>query len=455
MAHLAVVRMELADAVRQPRTLIVGLVALVFFAVAFVQGAARVSAEAQAVTAAQAENRRAWLAQPPQNPHGAAHFAVLLAKPQAPLQALVAGADGALAGHVFTDAHRLVPAAGAQAADLPIGQAVGARGAAFALVALLPLLAVLAGADLVAGEKERGTLRLVFANPVGRRRWLLAKLAGRTAGFLAVVGLAAGLAWVLTGGVPIGDGDRLAAFGLLSGIYLAAWVAVGALCSVFAQRVASAALAAVALWIGLVIVVPRVIASVAELGDPMPATSPARMATRVEEVKLRRKQQALVAGLKARGGLVGVSATTAAEGPAEVRDVFDAEAARARAKADAPAAAWRASQLRKLDALGYASPAALYFRAAAGLAGTDGDRHAAFLDQAFAWRKAFLVRLNTLEDAKVAEFKDYDAVAPFSFAEARAADVWAAQAPRTGALLLLLLAAALASLWRFHRYDLR
>ncbi len=455
MAHLAVVRMELADALRQPRTLIVGLVALVFFLVAFVQGAARVNAEIAAVAAAQAENRQAWLAQPPQNPHGAAHFAVLLAKPQAPLASLVAGAEGALAGHVFTDAHRLIPAAGSQAADLPIGQAIGSLDAAFVIGAVLPLLAVLAGADLVAGEKERGTLRLVFANPVGRRRWLAAKLAGRTLVFLAVVGLAAAIAWLLSGGLPIGDPARLLAFTGLSALYLAGWLAVGALCSVAAQRVASAALAAVALWIGLVIVVPRVIATVAELGDPMPATSPARMATRVEEVRLRRKQAALVKALKARGALKDASPTTAAEGPAEVRDAIDAEAARARAKADAPAEAWRASQLRKLDALGYASPAALYFRAAAGLAGTDGDRHADFLAQAFAWRKAFLARLNALEDRKVAEFKDYDAIAPFTFVEASAAEVWSRQAPRTAALLGLLLAAVLAAFWRFHRYDLR
>lgn len=454
-AHLAVVRMELAEAVRQPRTLIVGLVALLFFAVAFGQGAARVRAEAAAVAEATTQNRNAWLAQPPQNPHGAAHFAVLLAKPQAPLAGLVAGAEGSLASHVFTDAHRLVPASGAAAADLPIAQAVGALDAAFVIGAVLPLLAVLLGADLVAGEKERGTLRLVFANPVGRRRWLAAKLAGRLLGFLGVVALAALIAWLLTGGVPVGDPARLGAFALLSALYLAGWLALGALCSVFATRVATAALAGVALWIGLVVVVPRVIATVAELGDPMPATSPARMATRVEEVKLRRRQQAMVEALKAKGALANASATTMAEGPAEVREVIDAEAARARARADAPAEAWREGQLRKLDALGYASPAALYFRAAAGLAGTDGDRHRAFLDQAFAWRKAFLARLNALEDRKVAEFKAYDEVAPFAFEEAPAGAVWAQQAPRTLALLLLLLAALGGSLWRFRHYDLR
>ena len=101
------------------------------------------------------------------------------------------------------------------------------------------------------------------------------------------------------------------------------------------------------------------------------------------------------------------------------------------------------------------SPAALYFQAAAGLAGTDGARHAAFLAQAMAWRQAFLDQLNALEDRKVSVFKDYASVAPFAFTEAPAAEVWRDQAPRVGGLLATGFLALGLALWRFRRYDLR
>jgi len=455
MTGLAIARMELLEALRQPRSLAIALVALFFFAVAFHQGAARVAGEAALIDGAVAENRRAWLAQKPQNPHGAAHFAVLLAKPPAPLGGLVIGVDGALAGHVYTDAHRLVPATGGRSADLPFAEAVGTLDVAFVVGAVLPLLAVLLGSDLVAGEKERGTLRLVFANPVGRSRWLLVRWAGRTLTFLALVAGAAGVAWLSQGAPPLGDAGRLAAFAGLSGLYLAAWVAIGAACSAFADRLAAASVAAIALWIGLVIVAPRVMAAVAELGDPAPLTSPARMNARVEDLRLQRKQLAMVAALKAKGALKDASAVVAAEGPAAVREAIDAEAARARARAEAPAEAWRARQLGKLAWLAPLSPAALYFQAAAGLAGTDGARHAAFLAQAMAWRQAFLDQLNALEDRKVSVFKDYASVAPFAFTEAPAAEVWRDQAPRVGGLLATGFLALGLALWRFRRYDLR
>jgi ABC-2 type transport system permease protein len=448
-------RMELMEATRQPRGAVIALVALLFFAVAFAQGTARVAGEGAAIAAAVAENRDAWLRQPPQNPHGAAHFAVLLAKPPAPLGGLVLGVEGSLAGHVYTDAHRLVPASGGRAADLPFAEAIGVLDVAFVVGVVLPLFAVLLGADLVAGEKERGTLRLVFANPVGRGRWLAIRFAARAAAFVLSVGLAAGLAWGLAGAPPLGEPARLAGFAGLSAVYLAAWVAIGVACSAFATRLASASLAAIALWIGLVIVAPRVMASVAELGDPPPMTSPARMDLRIEDVRLLRLQQKLVDELKAKGALAGASATTAAEGPASVRERIDGEAARARAKADAPAEAWRARQLARLEALAPLSPAALYFQAAAGLAGTDGARHAAFLDQALAWRKAFLAKLNALEDRKVPEFRDYDAIAPFAFAETPAAEAFRAQASRLGGLLAMGLLAFGLAIWRFRRYDLR
>ncbi len=70
------------------------------------------------------------------------------------------------------------------------------RGEIFSLVGplLVVILAVLWGSDLIAGEEERGTIDILLANPVSRRRLCLEKWAAMT---LGVAGVSAVFAVVL------------------------------------------------------------------------------------------------------------------------------------------------------------------------------------------------------------------------------------------------------------------
>lgn len=89
---------------------------------------------------------------------------------------------------------------------------------------LVVIFAVLWGSDLVAGEEDRGTIDILLANPITRRRVLLEKWAALVAGVgLACVGLGAGL------------GVGLPAFGMRIGAsaVAAAVVATGLLALVF------------------------------------------------------------------------------------------------------------------------------------------------------------------------------------------------------------------------------
>lgn len=457
MRYRAVARQELKEQFRQPRALWVFVVALVFFGLAFWQGAERVGSSERAQRLAQAENWNGWLAQDAQNPHGAAHYPLLLAKPSAPLAGLVEGNEAALGGHVFTDAHRVLPVRGTRTGDKPIAQAVGGLDAAFVVGVVLSLMAALSGADLVAGEKERGTLRLVFANPVGRRRWLLAKLGARTIALWLTVGAGALAAWLLSGGVPLGEGWawRMAAFGLASGLYLSLWLGLGALCSTLASRVGPAVLAAIALWVGLVLVLPRVLVAGAELADSPPSSAPATLAVRVAEVKLRQAQYALVEAAAARGELASGSAFVQMEGPSHLRAYIDAKAARARAEADAPLVAWRDRQFERLGALSYLSPSALYFHLASFLAGTDYHRHADFVAQAGTYRQAFLAKLNGMEDAGVETFSDYRSMTSFRFQEAASGRMLPVAAWPLAGLGAFALACLMLTLGAIRRYDMR
>lgn len=84
---------------------------------------------------------------------------------------------------------------------------------------LVVLLGVLWGSDLVAGEEDRGTIDLLLANPVSRRRVLLEKWAALAAGTgLVCLGLAAGLALGLAPfGLHVGVA-RLAAATVATGL---------------------------------------------------------------------------------------------------------------------------------------------------------------------------------------------------------------------------------------------
>jgi ABC-2 type transport system permease protein len=457
MRHLATIHFELEQLLRGRTALAIFVVALALFGLAFGQGGARTRQAQDMLASAEAKNWAGWLAQGPQNPHGAAHYPMLLAKPPAPLGGLAEGVESALGAHVFTDAHRVVPVNGAPAAALPLARVVGSLDAAFVIGVALPLLAVLSGAEAIAGEKERGTLRLVFANPVGRRRWLAAKLAARVLALWLLTGAAAWLAWLMTGGVMLGDGWgwRLPLFAAIAALYLLVWVLAGALCSAWNDRVAGATLAATVLWIACVVVLPRALTTASSAGTPPPASAPARMATRVEEVRLRRQQEALVEAARARGELAGASATAIREGNAPIREKIDSEAALARARAELPLVSWRERQLRRLETLAYLSPTLLYFQLASATAGTDYARHVDYLGQAAAYRHDFLAQLNGLEDRGQPEYNDYARMRRFGFTEATAGELARRELGRLLALLLFAAGLLVATLSQFRRYDLR
>jgi ABC-2 type transport system permease protein len=316
------------------------------------------------------------------------------------------------------------------------------------------------GADMVAGEKERGTLRLVFSNPVGRKAWLFTKLLAHALVLLGVLGAALVLsltvAW-LSVGLPMGEGAwwRWAGWTLASVAYLLAWFGLGVACSTAASRVGPAAMASLGLWVLLVVVLPRTVVAAAEAAWPPPPTAPAHMAIRVAEVELMQEQQELVAAAEARGELKGKSAIVQSEGTQEIRDRIDAKAKARRAEAEGPMQAWKLGMARRLEAWAYLSPAALYLRASTAFAGTDAARQLSFVEQAGAWRQATLTHLNGLEESGVTEFKDYERLSRFRLVEASPGQVWAST---WGPLLALALLAAGLWAWslgRFARYDLR
>ncbi len=125
-------------------------------------------------------------------------------------------------------------------------------------VYLLPLIALLLAYDALVGEAERGTLLLLLAYPVARWQVVLGKFLGH----VAILGLAIliGYGAVLLGLALTGDGTaaagELRAFGAMMASSLllgAAFLALGYLPSALVRERATAAGAAIGLWLIFVV----------------------------------------------------------------------------------------------------------------------------------------------------------------------------------------------------------
>jgi Cu-processing system permease protein len=133
--------------------------------------------------------------------------------------------------------------------------AVAVAGLSSLTIYLVPLIALLLSYDAIAGEMERGTMLLLLSYPVKRGQVILGKFLGHSAilAFATLIGYgAAGLALTLS----TGEAESWQAFAAmtLSSILLGcAFLALGYLLSAVVQERATAAGAAVVLWLVLVL----------------------------------------------------------------------------------------------------------------------------------------------------------------------------------------------------------
>jgi ABC-type transport system involved in multi-copper enzyme maturation permease subunit len=132
----------------------------------------------------------------------------------------------------------------------------------FLVQVVFSLLAVLLAFDMVAGEKERGTLRAVLANPVPRDTVLLGKFIG---GFLVLwmVFLIGALLLYLI--LVLFDGrfaspemlGRIGFIFVLATLFLGAFYSLGLMVSVFCHSTRTAIVALLVVWVVLQLVIPK------------------------------------------------------------------------------------------------------------------------------------------------------------------------------------------------------
>jgi ABC-2 type transport system permease protein len=140
-----------------------------------------------------------------------------------------------------------------------------------------PLLGIAFGFDAINGERAQRTLPRLVAQPLHRDEIVNGKfVAGLAAISLALAALVTAVAAygiARLGVVPsFGDVVRVALFLVVSVVYVAVWLALSLLLSVTSRRAATAALAAIALWLGFTLFFGLVAGGIADAVHPVSAS---------------------------------------------------------------------------------------------------------------------------------------------------------------------------------------
>jgi ABC-type transport system involved in multi-copper enzyme maturation permease subunit len=270
---------------------------------------------------------------------------------------------------------------------------------AFIVMFVLSLMAIQFTYDAVNGERESGTLKLVFSNAVPRAKYLIAKCAGSWLGLVVPMGIPVliALLMVIGAGVPMTYGHWIKV-GVLLGLSLllfTVFILLGVLVSTITRRSSVSFLLALLIWVAFVMIIPR--SGVMAAGGLVDVPRASEIESQ-REAFANEKWQGYIGSVSTRCPVKGTlehnadSRDTLKEAMDNEIEAYDAqlrEGFRQR-KIRQETIAWNLSRL---------SPASAYQLAAMSLAGTDTESKARSEDDMNRYRE----QLNQYAMAKQAE----------------------------------------------------
>ncbi|MDD4050348.1 MAG: ABC transporter permease subunit [candidate division Zixibacteria bacterium] len=246
---------------------------------------------------------------------------------------------------------------------------------AFIIQVVLSLFAILFTFDAVSGEREDGTLRLVFANAVPRATYLSAKCAGAWLGLAVplVIPILLSLLMVMVAGVPLDVSHwmRLAALGGLSFLLFTFFIMLGVLFSTLTRRPSISFLLSPSAWVVLVMIIPRAGTTAAAQIAPVP--SAAEVAGIRDGYAKERQDQFIKDLTKSMSEVGSCGSTLSMKTHDSLRSEADRDIAQNDARVNEGVRNKRAVQERLAFSLARVSPAAAYHLAAMTIAGSDPD----------------------------------------------------------------------------------
>ncbi len=275
----------------------------------------------------------------------------------------------------------------------PLRLLLGRFDCAFAIIYLLPLLALVASFDLLAREKELGTLPLLLSSPVPLSRWLAVCFLVRFAVFLGAVVAAIAAGALVMGFAPSAQSaiPSLALWLALIAAYISFWFALSWFVNARGGSSAANALILAGAWLILAIGLPAAINTAAKQIYPPPSRVEFINSLRqASDESARRGNELLKDYLFDHPGLVKEKQANEGESQTEFYSRLLAVNAATEAAVE-PAkrnfAAQKERQLALIGSLRFLSPAMIFQEAANELAGNDQARHRRFLEAADAHRK--------------------------------------------------------------------
>jgi ABC-2 type transport system permease protein len=279
--------------------------------------------------------------------------------------------------------------------DNPANLMSGATDLAFVVVFVYPLVILAMTFNLLAGEREQGTLSMTLASARRPGAALVGKVAARVAAPIAamLLAVAAGV-WIFAGWERIAS-PGFAALLVLVLLYGLFWAALAAAVDGLGRGSAFNALTLVGAWVAITMILPAAINSLAAFAHPAPSRIDMVLAARAASTDADRARDASLARYAQEHGEAGGPKG----GPQEMtlRRLATQEAAFQRVEAIIAEHDAQLARRRELaDRLGYFSPAYLTYQAMADVAGAGEARYRAFLERIRAfhvdWRDFFLTR---------------------------------------------------------------
>ncbi|MGE5456979.1 MAG: ABC transporter permease subunit [Methanococcaceae archaeon] len=131
----------------------------------------------------------------------------------------------------------------------------------FIVIVVLSLLAILFTYDLINGEREKGTLQLLFSNPLPRAVFLSAKLTGAWLGLVipVLIPLLLSILLLLVFSIPLNFDHwvRLISLFGVSILFFTFFIVLGALISTLTRRSQVSFLISLVCWLCLIFIIPR------------------------------------------------------------------------------------------------------------------------------------------------------------------------------------------------------
>ena len=246
--------------------------------------------------------------------------------PPAPLSALAAGQADVYPGYIKVTARNLDSLVTGDQIEHPIAVAAGHFDAAFVVLFLYPLLIFAVSFDLTAGERDRGTLRMVLAQPVRLRDVVAGKMIARWIVLaVPVVVVPAAIAAAMSEQVAMG---RLLLWSAAVVGYGLIWHGLALIVNARGWNAATNALILAGIWLLLAVVGPATINLLIDLRYPMPSRVEAAVQARAAT------QDATVQGSRQLGQFLQDHPTSANVGQEGMRQFARLQAARDQQVAD-------------------------------------------------------------------------------------------------------------------------